>query len=99
MSEFTKEKWAAFGNKIYAARNGDIGDTVLLAEIKNKAIHEASSIAWYMSFTPEMYRLLELVAFGGGAKTYADIVKEAIKLYDLINGYDALVETTRKEMQ
>ncbi len=86
MPDFTKEKWAAFGNKIYAARNDDIGDAVLLAEIKNKAIHEASSIAWYISFTPEMYRLLELVAFGGKAMTYTDMVKEAIKLYDLING-------------
>lgn len=88
MPEFAKEKWAALGRKIYCAKNSDIANTVLLAEVSSENISEAPAIANFISFAPEMYRLLEQFAFGNYPMTYADMVKEAIELYDLINGKD-----------
>ncbi len=100
MTDFAKEKWAARGRKIYCAKNGDIGDTVLLAEISNENIQEAAAIANFISFAPEMYRLLIQLAFHpDNTITYAEMVREAIKLYDLINGYSTLIDIIRKDAQ
>ena len=85
MPDFTKEKWAALGRNIYCAKNGDIDNTVLLAEVSYENIQDAHAIANFISFAPEMYRLLELVAFGDDKITFADMVQEAIRLYDMIN--------------
>ena len=85
MSDFTKGKWAALGRSIYCAKNGDIDNTVLLAEVSNENFQDAHAIANFISFAPEMFRLLELVAFGNYKMTFADIVQEAIRLYDMIN--------------
>ena len=62
MPDFTKEKWAALGRYIYRAKNGDIDNTVLLAEVSDENIQDAHAIANFISFAPEMYRLLWVLA-------------------------------------
>ncbi len=61
MPDFAKEKWTALGRKIYCTKNGDIDNTVLLAEVSSENIQDASSIAKFISFTPEMHCVLEYV--------------------------------------